>query len=77
MKLLICTPEYPPYHSAGIGSVVYNLVQQLNKMGVECTICSPNGDIKLGSSKMIEKAGIFGLLYYWHHVSKYFKENNF
>ena len=79
MKLLICTPEYPPDYSAGIGNVAYNVVEQLKKKGVECTVCSPNGDIKLGSSKMIAKMGIIGLLYYWHQVSKYFKgqENDF
>lgn len=77
MKLLVCAPEYPPDYSAGIGNVAYNVVEQLKKKGVECTICSPDGDIKLGSSKMIEKAGILGLLYYWHRVSKYFKEDYF
>lgn len=47
-------------------------------MGVDCTVCSPTGpDIKLGSSKLIEKSGIIGLLYYWYRVSKYFKENDF
>jgi glycosyltransferase involved in cell wall biosynthesis len=47
-------------------------------MGVNCTVCSPTGpDIKLGSSKLIEKSGIMGLLYYWYRVSKYFKENDF
>jgi glycosyltransferase involved in cell wall biosynthesis len=44
-------------------------------MGVDCTVCSPTGpDIELGSSKMIEKFGIGGLLYYWHKVNKYFKD---
>lgn len=74
MKLLICTSEYPPEYSSGIGNVAYNAVEQLKKMGVACTICSPNGDIKLGSSRMIEKYAILGLLYYWHQVSKYFKK---
>lgn len=74
MKLLICTSEYPPDYSAGIGNVAYNVVEQLKKERVDCTVCSPNGDIKLGSSKMIAKFGRFGLLYYWHQVSKYFKK---
>ena len=35
MKLLICTPEYPPDYSAGIGNVAYYVVEQLKKIGVE------------------------------------------
>jgi len=74
MKLLICASEYYPYGS-GIANVAYNVVEQLKKMGADCIVCSPTGpDIKLGSSKMIEKSGILGLLYYWHQVSKYFKK---
>lgn len=74
MKLLICASEYYPYGS-GIANVAYNVVKQLKKMGVDCAVCSPTGpDIKLGSSKRIEKYGIFGLLYYWYKVSKYFKK---
>ena len=77
MKLLICASEYYP-HGSGIANVAYNVVEQLTKMGVDCTVCSPTGpDIKLGSSKLIEKSGIVGLLYYWYRVSKYFKENDF
>ena len=74
MKLLICMSEYPPDYSAGIGNVAYNVVERLWRMRVECTVCSPNAGIKLGSSKMIDKFGILGLLYYWHQVSKYFKK---
>lgn len=74
LNLLVCTSEYPPDYSSGIGNVAYNVVEQLKKMGVECTVCSPTGpDIKVGSSKRIQKFGIFGLLYYWHRISKYFK----
>jgi glycosyltransferase involved in cell wall biosynthesis len=74
MKLLICVSEYPPDYSAGIGNVAYNVVERLKKKGIECTVCSPNADIKLGSSWMIAKFGRLGLLYYWHQVSKYFKK---
>lgn len=77
MKLLICASEYYPYGS-GIANVAYNVVEQLKKMGVDCTVCSPTGpDIKLGSSKLIEKFGIFGLLYYWYQVSIYFKDDEY
>ena len=76
MRILVCTSEYPPNYSSGIGNVAYNVVEQLKKLGVECTVCSPNGDIKLGSYRLIEKLGIIGLLPYWHQVSKYFKGKN-
>ena len=76
-KLLICATEYYP-HGSGIANVAYNVVEQLKKMGVDCTVCSPTGpDIKLGSSKLIKKSGIIGLLYYWYQVSKYFKGNRY
>jgi len=77
MKLLICATEYYP-HGSGIANVAYNVVEQLKKLGIDCTICSPTGpDIKLGSSKLIEKSGILGLLYYWHQVSIYFKDDEY
>ena len=77
MKLLICATEYFPYGS-GIANVVYNLVEQLEKQGVECTVCSPSGpDIKLGSKKLINTFGFLGLVYYWCQVSYYFKKNEY
>lgn len=77
MKLLVCTTEYFPY-GAGIANVVYNVVEQLKEKGVECTVCSPTGpDIKIGSQSLIQKTGIIGLLNYWYHVSRYFKDNDY
>jgi len=77
MKLLICASEYFP-HGSGIANVVYNVVEQLKKQGVECTVCSPTGpDIYLGSQKLIEKTGIIGLLYFWYCVRKNLKENTY
>ena len=77
MKLLVCATEYHPYGS-GIANVVYNVVEHLKNQGVECTVCSPTGpDIRLGSKKLIEKAGILGMLYYWHQVSRYIKKNEY
>lgn len=74
MKLLVCTTEYFP-HGAGIANVVYNVVEQLKAMGVECTVCSPTGpDIKLGNRDLIQRIGIGGLLNYWLQVSRYFKD---
>lgn len=78
MKLLICVSEFPPINSSGIGNVVYEVINKLKLKGIECIICSPTGpDIKLGSSLMIQKFGIIGLLYFWYQVSKYFKQNDF
>ncbi len=74
MKLLICTSEYYPYGS-GTANRMHSLVNQLQNMGVDCTVCSPTGpDIKCGSKTMIDKFGRLGLLYFWHQVSRYFKQ---
>jgi len=77
MKLLVCVSEYYP-HGAGIANVAYYVVSQLQKMGVDCTICSPTGpDIKISSNSVIGRYGRLGLLYYWHKVATYFqKETN-
>jgi len=76
MKLLVCASEYYP-HGAGIANAAYYVVNQLQKMWVSCTVCSPTGpDIKLGSSSMIAKYGRLGLLYYWHQVSRYFRQRH-
>lgn len=77
MKLLICASEYYPYGS-GIANVLYNVVEQFKKKGIDCTVCSPTGpDIKLGSEKLITKCGIIGLVYYWHQVTQYLKKNDY
>ncbi len=77
MKLLVCTSEYFPLGS-GIANVTYNIVEQLKKQGVECTVCSPTGpDITLGNKKLIEKFGFLGLMYYWYRVSLFFRENDY
>lgn len=74
MKLLVCTSEYYPYGS-GTANCVYNVVTQLQKMRINCTVCSPSGpDIKLGSHSMMTKYGSLGLLYYWHQVATHFRQ---
>lgn len=76
MRLLICASEYYPSGS-GIANVAYDIVEEMKKNGIICTVCSPTGpDIKLGSSKLIQKFGIIGLLYYWFQVSKYFNDKD-
>jgi glycosyltransferase involved in cell wall biosynthesis len=77
MRLLVCTTEYFP-HGAGMANVVYNIVEQLKRRGIECTVCSPKGpDIRLGSWGLIERAGVVGLIDYWYQVSRYFKSNEY
>jgi 1,2-diacylglycerol 3-alpha-glucosyltransferase len=77
MRALICATEYYP-DGSGIANVAYNVVQELESMGVECTVCSPTGpDIKLGNSTHIKKYGILGMLEYWYQVSRYFKANDY
>ncbi|MCX9085633.1 MAG: glycosyltransferase family 4 protein [Candidatus Methanoperedens sp.] len=77
MKILICTPEYPP-KASGIGIVAKSVVDEFIKKGHECVICSPTGpDIKLGNQKYIKKFAGFGLIYFWEQVRRYFnKETN-
>ena len=78
MRILVCTTEYPPTFSSGIGNVAYSVVEQLKNHGVECTICSPlNADIKLGNFRLIQYFGIAGLVHYWYAVSKYFKKSDY
>ena len=78
MKVLICSTEYPPTYSSGIGNVAFNVVEKLREKNISCTVCSPtNGDIHIGSTQAIERFGILGLLYYWYKVSKYFKDNEY
>lgn len=77
MKLLVCTQEYPPSYSAGIGNVVYNVVARLQELGVECTTCSPTGsDIQLGSTALIQQSGGIGILCFWKQVAQYFSKRN-
>lgn len=77
LKILICTPEYPPYAS-GIGNVVYNIEKQFKKNNIDYKICSPVGpDFTIGNPKIMEKTGILGLFYFSYLVSKHFKDNDF
>ena len=77
MRVLICATEYYP-DGSGIANVAYNVVRELEGMGVECTVCSPTGpDIKLGDPTLIKKYGILGMLHYWHQVSRHFKNDDY
>lgn len=76
MKILICTPEYPP-KASGIGIVVKSVAEEFKRLGHECIICSPTGpDLQLGNQAYIEKFGGLGLLYFWECVRKFFEMND-
>ncbi len=84
MKLLVCIYEYPPYYSSGAGNVAYYVVNQLKKMGVDCTVCSPiGGDIELCSRSLIEKTHnhdiffyLYKIFYFWYKASRYVRQNH-
>jgi 1,2-diacylglycerol 3-alpha-glucosyltransferase len=77
MKILVGATEYYP-HGSGIANVAYHIVQQLQKKGIECVVCSPTGpDIILGNPALIQRFGIVGLCNYWNQVSTYFRKNDF
>jgi 1,2-diacylglycerol 3-alpha-glucosyltransferase len=76
MNILVCASEYYPYGS-GIANVAYNIVEEMKKSGVKCTVCSPTGpDIKLGDPKLINNYGIIGLIHYWERVYKFLERNH-
>lgn len=76
MKILVCSTEYYP-NGSGIANVAHNIVTELEKAGICCSICSPTGpDIVLGNKKCISKLGRLRLIYYWMEVSKYLHNVN-
>lgn len=71
MNLLICASEYYP-DGSGIANVAYNVVENLKKLNVKCTVCSPIGpNISLNT---MQGYGRLSLLQYWNGVQKYFKK---
>ncbi|MEJ2103803.1 MAG: glycosyltransferase family 4 protein [Ignavibacteriaceae bacterium] len=43
MKILQLTPEYPPFSSGGVGNSVFEVVNQLKKLGNDVEVIAPNG----------------------------------
>lgn len=83
MKLLVCVSEYIPLTS-GIGNVVYNVVKQFKRRGVDCVVCSPIGsDIELCNRALTKNFfrfsstifHLYSIIYFWHKASKYIKKN--
>jgi glycosyltransferase involved in cell wall biosynthesis len=84
MNLLICSP-----YGSGIGSVVYNVTSQLQKMGINCTYCSLVGKevercrkIELCDRNLLKKFAIFrplyflySVIYFWYKAAKYIEKN--
>jgi 1,2-diacylglycerol 3-alpha-glucosyltransferase len=80
MKILICTPEYPPYYSSGIGNVVYYLKEQFERAGIKCITCSTMcSDIELCNGILAKRFAAFRFLYlpyFWYKARKYVKRNS-
>jgi glycosyltransferase involved in cell wall biosynthesis len=75
MRILVCATEYYP-RKGGVAKVAHRVVENLEKKGVECVICSPTGpDIKLGNDFLIRKTGRFAIFHYWSQVNKYLKKH--
>jgi glycosyltransferase involved in cell wall biosynthesis len=70
VNLLVCATEYYP-HGFGIANVAHRVVEQLERKGVRCTICSPTGpDIAIGSRRLIAELAVGGLMHYWAGVTR-------
>ncbi|NLX48636.1 MAG: glycosyltransferase family 4 protein [Methanospirillum sp.] len=70
MKLLVCAFEYPP-HGSGIANAAQSVVEELQKLGVDVTVCSPTGpDIVIGNPRLIRDLPLVGLLQYWGGVER-------
>ena len=68
MKILVCSTEYPP-EGSGIANVIFGIINATNKENVDFVVCSPCGpDIVLGNTRLIQKTGIIGILYFWFQV---------
>jgi len=79
MKILICTPEYPPLYSSGIGNVVKCLKHELEKNGLSIMTCSTIcSDIELGngiiSKRFINIRSLY-VSYFWYKASIYVKKH--
>ena len=75
MKILVCATEYPP-DGSGIANAIFGIINATNKEKADFVICSPSGpDILIGSTNLIQKTGILGLLYFWFRVGFLLKED--
>jgi glycosyltransferase involved in cell wall biosynthesis len=69
MKILLATPEYPPYGS-GIANVVYVLRSHLSKKGINVDVLSQGGaDINITNS--FNAPGLFRLVPFWQKAVDY------
>lgn len=70
MKILLVTPEYPPYGS-GIANAVYSIKMYLQKKGVKVDVLSQRGaDINLNSMFRFFP-GISSLIPFWQKAANY------
>lgn len=81
MKILICSPEYPPLYSSGIGNVVYYIKKELESDGITCDVCSTLGsNIELCGGHYIRKFANMRAIYvtyYWYLAGKYVNANGY
>lgn len=79
MNILICTPEYPPLYSSGIGNVVESLKNEISVLDVNCTVCSTIcSDIELcnrGFIKNFVKIRSIYVSYYWLLAKRYINKH--
>jgi len=72
VKILLCTPEYPP-HSSGIGNVVASIVDNMRSLGAQIEVLTQRGEVNhrfLGGLP-----GALGLIPFWQSAILYSKRN--
>lgn len=69
-RILLCTPEYPPYGS-GIARVAYNLASGLRNRGLVVNVLSRRSGDVLVCRRFNRLPGIVGLLPFWIGVLLY------
>jgi glycosyltransferase involved in cell wall biosynthesis len=69
-RILLATPEYPPYGS-GIAHAVYQLQDRIIKKGVGVDVLCP-GDVRIKASNLLLKiSGLSGKIPFWQQVASY------
>ena len=84
IRVIICTQEYPPNYSSGIGNVVFYVAEQLKQRSIDCNVCSPTGpDVKMYNEKLLRILYnhfrplffMYKNVYFWYKVRRYVRKN--
>jgi glycosyltransferase involved in cell wall biosynthesis len=84
IRVIICTQEYPPNYSSGIGNVVFYVAEQLKQRNMDCNVCSPTGpDVKMYNEKLLRILYnhfrplffMYKNVYFWYKVRRYVRKN--